>query len=80
MEIFMITKHIASKKTNDFKLNVTYNNYLSVNKVFISLQQCSSILDVGARESLSDVVSKTLKKMLSQPEGKEEELDDTLLT
>ncbi|CAH1977085.1 unnamed protein product [Acanthoscelides obtectus] len=44
------------------------------------LQRCLSILDVGARESLSDVVSKVLKKILSQPEGKEEELDDTLLT
>nr|CAI5870225.1 unnamed protein product [Callosobruchus analis] len=44
------------------------------------LQRCFGILDVGARESLSDVVSKVLKKMLSQPEGKEEELDDTLLT
>ncbi|KAG5899951.1 hypothetical protein JTB14_002498 [Gonioctena quinquepunctata] len=43
-------------------------------------QRCSNILDVGARESLSDVVSKVLKKILSQPEGKEEELDDTLLT
>lgn len=38
------------------------------------------MLDVGARESLSDVVSKVLKKILHQPEGKEEDLDDTLLT
>jgi hypothetical protein len=37
-------------------------------------------LDVGARESLSDVVSKVLRKIMSQTEGKEEELDDTLLT
>lgn len=37
------------------------------------------MLDVGARESLSDVVSKVLRKIMSQPEGKEEELDDTLL-
>ncbi|CAG9865117.1 unnamed protein product [Phyllotreta striolata] len=43
-------------------------------------QKCLGILDAGARESLSDVVSKVLKKILSQPEGKEEELDDTLLT
>lgn len=39
-----------------------------------------AFLDVGARESLSDVVSKVLRKVLSQPEGKIEELDDTLLT
>ncbi|CAG9834134.1 unnamed protein product [Diabrotica balteata] len=43
-------------------------------------QKCLGILDAGARESLSDVVSKVLKKIMSQPEGKEEELDDTLLT
>ncbi|XP_043262082.1 eIF-2-alpha kinase activator GCN1 [Colletes gigas] len=42
--------------------------------------RCMAFLDVGARESLSDVVSKVLRKVLSQPEGKIEELDDTLLT
>lgn len=39
-----------------------------------------ALLDVGAKESLSDVVSKVLRKAVSQPEGKIEELDDTLLT
>lgn len=39
-----------------------------------------ALLDAGARESLADVVSKVLRKVLSQPEGKIEELDDTLLT
>ncbi|KAK5645447.1 hypothetical protein RI129_006747 [Pyrocoelia pectoralis] len=43
-------------------------------------QKCLKILDVGARESLSDVVSKVLRKIMNQPEGKEEDLDDTLLT
>lgn len=38
------------------------------------------MLDIGARESLVDVISKVLKKIMHQPEGKEEELDDTLLT
>ncbi|KAL3270236.1 hypothetical protein HHI36_009292 [Cryptolaemus montrouzieri] len=42
--------------------------------------RCLKILDEGARESLSDVVSKVLKKIALQPEGKEEELDETLLT
>ncbi|XP_076383364.1 lethal (3) 80Fj [Megalopta genalis] len=42
--------------------------------------RCMTFLDVGARESLSDVVSKVLRKVLSQPECKMEELDDTLLT
>lgn len=37
-------------------------------------------LDVGAREALQDVITKVLKKVASQPEPKEEELDDTLLT
>ena len=43
-------------------------------------QKCLDILDVGARESLSDVVNKVLRKILHQPEGKDEEIDDTLLT
>ncbi|XP_014232646.1 eIF-2-alpha kinase activator GCN1 [Trichogramma pretiosum] len=43
-------------------------------------QRCMALLDPGARESLSDVVSKVLRKAISQPEGKVEELDDTLLT
>ncbi|KAK9878672.1 hypothetical protein WA026_023121 [Henosepilachna vigintioctopunctata] len=42
--------------------------------------KCLKILDVGARESLSDVVSKVLKKTALQSEGKEEELDETILT
>lgn len=40
----------------------------------------SNSLDIGARESLSDVVSKVLNKILHQPEGKDEDIDDTLLT
>ncbi|XP_011307361.1 translational activator GCN1 [Fopius arisanus] len=43
-------------------------------------QRYMALLDAGARESLADVVSKVLRKVLSQPEGKIEELDDTLLT
>ncbi|KAF7989110.1 hypothetical protein HCN44_007420 [Aphidius gifuensis] len=43
-------------------------------------QRYMALLDTGARESLADVVSKVLRKALSQPEGKIEELDDTLLT
>ena len=46
----------------------------------IFFQRCMAFLDAGAKESLSDVVSKVLRKVLSQPEGKIEELDDTLLT
>jgi hypothetical protein len=42
-------------------------------------QKCMAMLDVGARESLSDVIGKVLRKIANQPEGKEEELDDTLL-
>ena len=43
-------------------------------------QRCMNLLDVGARESLSDVISKVLRKVANQPEGKDEDLDDTLLT
>lgn len=38
------------------------------------------VLDAGAKESLNDVVTKVLKRLAStQYEGKEEDLDDTLL-
>lgn len=51
---------------------------LSIQK-FI-LQECMKILDVGAREALNDVVNKVLKRLATtQFEGKEEDLDDTLL-
>lgn len=47
---------------------------------YFSLQRCLNLLDIGARESLSDVISKVLRKVANQPEGKEEDLDDTLIT
>ncbi|XP_055603671.1 eIF-2-alpha kinase activator GCN1 [Uranotaenia lowii] len=43
-------------------------------------QKCISLLEPGARESLNEVVSKVLRKVALQPVGKEEELDDTILT
>ncbi|KAL1132575.1 hypothetical protein AAG570_010527, partial [Ranatra chinensis] len=45
-----------------------------------TLQTCMSLLDAGARESLSDVITKVLRKIAIQPEGKAEDVDDTLLT
>lgn len=41
-------------------------------------QKCLTLLEIGARESLSEVVNKVLRKAAVQPIGKEEELDDTL--
>lgn len=43
-------------------------------------QKCLQLLESGARESLTEVVSKVLRKVAIQPIGKEEELDDTLLS
>jgi hypothetical protein len=43
-------------------------------------QRCMNLLDVGARESLSDVISKLLRKVSNQPEGNDEDIYDTLLT
>ncbi|XP_041977566.1 eIF-2-alpha kinase activator GCN1 isoform X2 [Aricia agestis] len=39
---------------------------------------CAALLDEGARESLADVVSRVSRR--AQPDGKEEDLDCTLLT
>lgn len=43
-------------------------------------QKCIALLEPGARDSLNEVVSKVLRKVALQPVGKEEELDDTILT
>lgn len=43
-------------------------------------QKCLGILDTGARDSLAEVASKVLRKAAGQPIGKEEEIDDTLLS
>lgn len=43
-------------------------------------QQCVNLLDPGARESLSEVIAKSLRKMASQPEPKEEDLDATIVS
>lgn len=43
-------------------------------------QQCLNLLDPGARESLGEVIAKVLRKLATQPEAKEEELDATIVT
>lgn len=42
--------------------------------------RCLALLEAGARDSLSEVVTKVLRKVAVQPIGKEEELDDTILS
>jgi len=41
---------------------------------------CLDALESGAREALSDVISKALRKAVNQSESKEPEIDDTILT
>ncbi|CAG0904541.1 unnamed protein product, partial [Cyprideis torosa] len=43
-------------------------------------KECLETLEEGAREALSDVIVKVLRRVANQPEGKEEELDETVLT
>lgn len=43
-------------------------------------QQLVNALDRGPKEVLQECISKTLKKIINQPEPKEEQFDDTLLT
>lgn len=47
-----------------------------------TLKYCLQLLEIGARESLTEVVTKVLRKLVTQaaPGGKEEELDDTILS
>ncbi|CAN7985199.1 unnamed protein product [Ixodes pacificus] len=44
------------------------------------LDECLEVLDPGARESLQDVYTKVLRKVVSQPEPREEDLDDGILS
>ena len=37
------------------------------------------LLDTGAKESLTEIISRSLTKLATQPEDKSSELDDTLL-
>ena len=41
---------------------------------------CLQILPGGARDSLQEVITKVLQRVANQPEGKEEVIDDTLVT
>lgn len=43
-------------------------------------QTCLEYLDSGAREALNDVINKVLRKTLKEPESKEPDIDDTILT
>ena len=42
-------------------------------------QQCLEKLDSGAKASLQDTMAKVLQRVAKQPEGKEEEIDNTFL-
>jgi len=44
------------------------------------LSDCLEALGTGAGESLNDVVSKVLRKSLSQSEGREPDIDDSILS
>ncbi len=41
---------------------------------------CLQILEAGARDALQDVINKVLQRVANQPEGKEETIDDTVVT
>jgi hypothetical protein len=41
---------------------------------------CLSVLEGGAKEALQDVIAKVLNRVASQPEGKEEDIDNSVLT
>jgi len=44
------------------------------------LTACLELLEVGMKESLNEVVSKALRKLVSQPETKyDDDIDNTLL-
>ncbi|KAM8703677.1 hypothetical protein ACLKA7_008322 [Drosophila subpalustris] len=46
----------------------------------VTFKKTCDVLETGARDSLSDVVAKVLKRVAAQPPVKEDDLDDTLQT
>ena len=42
--------------------------------------ECLQVLPSGARDALQDVINKVLQRVANQSEGKEEVIDDTLVT
>ena len=42
--------------------------------------QCLQILPTGAKDALQDVMTKVLQRVANQPEGKEEVIDDTIVS
>lgn len=55
-----------------------FSNIDLYDHVFLCAQQCMALLDEGAREALSDVVARVLRRNLA--DGRDEDLDCTLLT
>ena len=50
------------------------------NVVVVTVQACLELLEVGMKESLNEVVSKALRKLLTQPDTKyDDDIDNTLL-
>ena len=45
-----------------------------------STEECLQVLPSGARDALEDVINKVLRRVANQPEGKEEVIDDTIVT
>ena len=41
--------------------------------------ECLQKLDSGAKDALQDTMNKVLQRMAKQPEGKEEDVDNTFL-
>ncbi|XP_014262100.1 eIF-2-alpha kinase activator GCN1 [Cimex lectularius] len=72
----------GTKEKNSYvKANSEFSlvNVLRLRQGDDKLQATIQLLDAGASEALSDVITKVLRKVAVQPEGKYEELDDTLL-
>ena len=42
--------------------------------------ECLQVLPSGSRDALQDVMNKVLNRVANQPEGKEEVIDDTVVT
>ena len=43
------------------------------------LQTCLTALDSGMRESLNEVVAKVLRRVATQPDNTDDDIDDTVL-
>ena len=74
----------GTKEKNSFVKSTSENALVSAmhmrTKGASKEKACLDLLDAGAKDSLQDVIGRVLNKLAGQPEGRDEVIDNTVLT